>query len=92
MITEIDLTNCEYVFQDPVFTGLKKTTYIYGKNGTGKSSLVNAIKAQYGQEYNVCIFNGFEKFIKSNPTLDAIALGMKCNKKVRQFENNYATA
>ena len=83
MITEIDLTNCEYVFQDPVFTGLKKTTYIYGKNGTGKSSLVNAIKAQYGQEYNVCIFNGFEKFIKSNPTLDAIALGND-NKQVAE--------
>lgn len=75
MIQDVDLSGCQYIFDDERITGLRKVNYFYGKNGTGKSSLVSAIKQQYANQYNIKIFQGFEKLIGSNEYLNAIVLG-----------------
>lgn len=87
MIDCIDLNEFDYVFQNKKFQGLKKINYIYGKNGVGKSSLVKAIKEQYGEKYNICIFQGFEQLFGHNKELDAIALG-EDNKKSEKIINH----
>lgn len=75
MIESIDLSNYEFAFSDPQLGGLKRKNFIYGKNGTGKSSLVDAIKEQYSEDYNIKVFDGWSGIIKENDYLDAIALG-----------------
>ena len=75
MINSIDLSNYEFAFSDSQLDGLKSKNFIYGKNGTGKSSLVDAIKEQYSGEYDIKVFDGWSGIIKENDYLDAIALG-----------------
>ena len=78
MITSIDLSKLDYVFtKDAVIRDLKHVNYFYGKNGTGKSSLVRAIIEQYGDSYNVQSFSGSELLIGKNDSLDAISLGQE---------------
>lgn len=77
MINTIDLSNYNYVFSDSELTDLKRKNFIYGKNGTGKTSLVMAIKDQYSEEYDIKIFDGWQGVIKESEYLDAIALGEK---------------
>ncbi|GBR74116.1 putative AAA family ATPase [Candidatus Termititenax aidoneus] len=55
----------------------KKVNFIYGKNGTGKTTITDAIKAQYSDAYDVCIFKDFAGIVGENQRLDAIALGTK---------------
>lgn len=73
MISEIILPQDR--FSDPQLGGLKKKNFIYGKNGTGKSSITKAILEQYEEEYDVRIFQGFSNIIEKNGGLNTIALG-----------------
>jgi wobble nucleotide-excising tRNase len=73
MISEITLP--EDRFSEPQLCGLKKKNFIYGKNGTGKSSITKAILNQYEEEYDVRIFQGFNRIIEENGGLNTIALG-----------------
>lgn len=75
MINTINLSNYSFAFLNPELTDLKRKNFIYGKNGTGKSSLVKAIKEQYSDDYDIRIFDGWRGIIKQNNYLDAIALG-----------------
>lgn len=75
MITEVDLTQSSYVFNEPKLIGLKKKNYIYGKNGTGKTSLVSALLDQYSDTHDIHLFNGWANIIANNETLNTIALG-----------------
>ncbi|MDN3955817.1 AAA family ATPase [Sporolactobacillus laevolacticus] len=75
MIERVDLTHYHYVFTEPELSGLKQKNYFYGKNGTGKSSLVRAIKEQYEGEYAIQVFQGFDQLIGQNENLNAISLG-----------------
>ncbi len=52
-----------------------KITYVFGKNGTGKSTFTKLIKEQYSNDRDVRIFQGFSSVIGSNEKLDAVALG-----------------
>lgn len=61
---------------------------IYGKNGTGKSSICRLMKKQW-KDKEVCIFRGFNELLDENEKLNAIALGednSKINKKVTSLE------
>ena len=62
----------------------QKTAFIYGKNGSGKSSFADLIKIQYGEEYNVQVFNGFEGILDKNRELNAVVLG-KENNEINQI-------
>ena len=52
----------------------KRKTYIYGPNGTGKTTISNQIK-KMSNDYDVYVFQGFESVISSDKTLNAIVLG-----------------
>lgn len=80
-------------FTDSKITGLKKKNFFFGKNGTGKSTITEEIYAQYSNEYNVRIFQGFQRIIQENGGLNTIALGEKnsilqpeIDKKTKEIE------
>lgn len=73
MIEELNLPS--YIFSDIKLKNLKRKNFIYGRNGTGKSSISKAINEEYKEEYDVRIFYGGESFIYESESLDAIALG-----------------
>jgi len=52
----------------------KKVNFIYGKNGTGKTTLADEFKNQHGESYEVRVFKDFDG-VADNNRLDAIALG-----------------
>lgn len=77
-----DVTLDSKIFNDTqmnVNKGKKKikTIYIYGKNGTGKSTISELIKEQNSDEYDVRLFNGFESIIRNDNQLNSITLGEK---------------
>lgn len=51
-----------------------KPTFIFGRNGTGKTTITNAIIEQYRDSYDVRVFKDFEN-VAENKQLNAIALG-----------------
>lgn len=61
----------------------EKVNFIYGKNGTGKSTIANTIYENFSGKYNVFLFDGFESVISENHRLDAISLG-KINTEVQK--------
>ncbi|KMT59394.1 AAA family ATPase [Paenilisteria newyorkensis] len=75
MIEKIDLSNYDFAFLGVEINGLKQKNFIYGKNGTGKTSIVKAIKDQCSEEFDLRIFDGWQGIIGENDRLDAISLG-----------------
>ncbi|QOD85566.1 AAA family ATPase [Weissella viridescens] len=73
MLKEINLP--ESRFSDPKIEGLRRVNYIFGKNGTGKSTITRDIYEQQNEEFNVQIFQGFSNIIAENKELNAISLG-----------------
>lgn len=51
-----------------------RPTFIYGRNGTGKSTITKAIESQYNADFDVRIFNDFEN-IAENKKLNAFTIG-----------------
>lgn len=72
MIKEILLPSDR--FHDNVLTNLKQANFIYGKNGTGKSSITQLVKEQYSETYDIRVFQGFNSVVE-NTKLNAISLG-----------------
>ncbi|MCM1537866.1 MAG: AAA family ATPase [bacterium] len=66
--------HAEPLFEDDELNLNKRITFIYGKNGTGKSTLAQIIKEQC-KEYDVQVFQGFENIIDANKRLNAVVLG-----------------
>lgn len=52
----------------------KKVNFIFGKNGTGKTTISDEILAQLSDEYSVHVFKDFDG-VATNERLDAVALG-----------------
>jgi wobble nucleotide-excising tRNase len=73
MISEIILSQDRF-FEEKL-TGLKRKNFIYGKNGTGKSSITEMIAEQYSNDKDIFIFQGFKSVIAENGNLNAISLG-----------------
>ena len=74
MITEIALPSDRFSVQ--ILDNLKRKNFIYGKNGAGKSSITEVIRAQYGETHDVRIFQGFNS-VAENERFDAISLGIE---------------
>lgn len=75
-------------FEDKEIDFSKSINIIYGKNGTGKSSICKLMKEQW-KDKEVCIFRGFNELLDENEKLNAIVLGednSKINKKVTSLE------
>ncbi len=58
----------------------KKINFIFGKNGTGKTTIADTIKSQQQDSYQVCIFSGFDGVVGENERLEAVALGTENTK------------
>lgn len=64
-------------FKSPVLENLKAKNFVYGKNGTGKTSISHAILKQYNDQFDIHLFEGFRSVVGDNHILDAISLGTK---------------
>lgn len=73
---KINLANSENkIYKENSLELSSRVNLIYGKNGTGKSTLCNIIKEQLSEEYDVKIFNGFDSVLSENDRLDLVTLG-----------------
>lgn len=77
MINEINLSAYQDRFSVSSISNIRKKNFIFGKNGTGKSTISQAILEQFSDEYDVRIFDGYNGIFGENERLDAIALGKK---------------
>ena len=75
-ILNIDLSHHKDKFRDDSlgFSLEKKVNFIFGKNGTGKTTIADEIFNQLSTDYEVCIFKDFYGVVE-NERLNAIALG-----------------
>lgn len=69
----IDLSAVE-VFDSNEIDFDRKITFVYGKNGTGKSTLTEELK-KLSSDYDVSAFQGFSNVIDENKRLNAVVLG-----------------
>lgn len=81
MLGELNLSNSE-VFKNDLLPELKQKTFVYGKNGTGKSTVAKLIKEQGENIHDVLVFSGFESVVGTDRQLNAIALGIE-NKELQ---------
>ena len=72
MITELQLPSDRFI--DTTYSGLKQKNFIYGKNGTGKSTITQIISDSFYDTHDVRIFQGFDS-VAENSVLNAISLG-----------------
>lgn len=90
MALNIDLSKQEYpVFNIDSENGIlnlgKKRNIIFGRNGTGKSTLCKLIKEQYSDKYGVHIFTGFDDLVVDNK-MDALVLGKETKEAKENIE------
>lgn len=72
MITELQLPSDRFI--DTTYSGLKQKNFIFGKNGTGKSTITQTISDSFQVTHDVRIFQGFDS-VAENSVLNAISLG-----------------
>lgn len=70
---KIDLSSVD-IFEENELELDKKITFIFGKNGTGKSTITEEIK-KLNSDYDVSVFQGFNNIIDENHRLNAVVLG-----------------
>ena len=68
------------VFKDSELELVNNINYIYGQNGSGKSTVAKLIVAQ-NPDKDVRVFDGFEGLLGDNQRLNAVVLGEE-NKKI----------
>ena len=81
----LDLKN-EGLFINDELELTTNISFLYGKNGTGKSTLTSLFREQIS-DYDVRVFQGFEGVIGSNKKLNAVILGDENNKIDAQINN-----
>lgn len=80
-------------FEDESINFDKSVNFVFGKNGTGKSSICDLIRSQNSNGehgYNAYIFQGFESVISDDQKLNAIVLGeenTKIDKIIKEYES-----
>ena len=81
----LDLSGCQ-IFAAPSIVFTSKNTIIFGKNGTGKSTICKLLKEQITNR-EVRIFDGFDSIIDTNQKLNAVVLGeenVQIKKKIEE--------
>lgn len=85
---KIDLSDIN-IFDENSIDINKKTCFIFGNNGTGKSTLTNHLKNSL-RELDVRVFQGFDSVVNDNEELNAVVLGeqnVEIDKEVRNIDN-----
>lgn len=83
-------------FEDELINFDKSVNFVFGKNGTGKSSICDLIRSQNSNGehgYDAYIFQGFESVISDDQKLNAIVLGeenTKIDKIIKKYESEIA--
>lgn len=80
MINHLNLSDVG-VFRDDEVSDFKHQNFIYGKNGTGKSTITRLIQEQASDENEVVVFQGFHSVVSridnGNEKLNTISLGIE---------------
>ena len=82
---KIDLSNEELFYEDEI-NFAKNLNFVFGKNGTGKSTLAKLLKEQGKVDYDVRVFQGFENTVGENNRLNAVILGEENNEIAQEIE------
>lgn len=85
----IDLSN-ELLYVESSLDLSKKYSFIFGKNGTGKSTLTRVISEQGSLDYDVRTFAGFEDVVDEHSNLNAVVLGKENSKISKQIKEHKA--
>lgn len=88
---KLDLKN-EELFNEDEINFDKKVNFVYGKNGTGKSTITRLLKEQFGsdEKYDIRIFQGFDALVGERENLDCIILGkenIEIDSEIEEIEN-----
>lgn len=88
MVNNIGLQDYSNLFVEKEIVDVKPINFIFGKNGTGKSTIADIIKNKIDSDtVEVRIFNGFDGIVDNeNLTLNAFTLGEKNNEIQRQID------
>ena len=84
----IDLASVD-VFKENELDLDRRITFIFGKNGTGKSTITNEIR-KLSQAYDVSVFQGFSNIIDENKRLNAVVLGEENSEINRRIDEKKA--
>ena len=84
----IDLASVD-VFKENELDLDRKITFIFGKNGTGKSTITNEIR-KLSQAYDISVFQGFSNIIDENKRLNAVVLGEENSEINRRIDEKKA--
>lgn len=90
MLDTLDLQNID-LFKNNSKINFSDINIIYGKNGTGKSTMVGAIEEQINDPEHCVIFNGIERFIRPDKQLNSILLGTRNLEIEAQIQDLSAT-
>lgn len=82
---KIDLSNEELFYENEINFD-KNLNFVFGKNGTGKSTLTKLLKKYGEQDYDVRVFQGFENMVGENNRLNAVILGEENNEIAQKIE------
>lgn len=82
---KIDLSKEELFYEDEINFD-KNLNFVFGKNGTGKSTLTKLLKKYGEQDYDVRVFQGFENMVGENNRLNAVILGEENNEIAQKIE------
>jgi len=82
MSIKIDLSNHSNIFTTHSHEFSNKINFVFGRNGTGKTTITEEIERQLSDRYDVCVFKDFEG-VAENERLDAISLGTQ-NAKIQK--------
>lgn len=84
---ELNLRDTQ-IFSNDELNINKRLSFIFGKNGTGKSTLTSIIDEQ-AVDYDVHIFQGFDGIVGEDDRLNAVVLGEENNeidKQIKELE------
>lgn len=82
---KIDLSKEELFYENEINFD-KNLNFVFGKNGTGKSTLTKLLKEYGEQDYDVRVFQGFENMVGENNRLNAVILGEENNEIAQEIE------
>lgn len=74
VLDKLSLINVD-MFKDDELAELPQQTFVYGKNGTGKTTLTRLIKEQASPQDIMHIYQGFKSVVGVDDNLNAISLG-----------------